>query len=159
MVNKKKSPSKPVNNVVYFEAEVERIKESQAEEKKLYPYLDEEEYPEEEGVTYEYTKDAVVYSIIPAVVGKLERYPKEKYLKRIKPMSKAEIERVIKGGNKPLYCEPNKPTFPYGKCPKCFNALKRKQGRFGEFLGCCSYPKCDYTANVPEDDSTQGDLA
>jgi DNA topoisomerase-1 len=30
------------------------------------------------------------------------------------------------------------------KCPRCESALARKQGRFGEFVACSSYPKCRY---------------
>ena len=29
-------------------------------------------------------------------------------------------------------------------CPRCGNRLKIKQGRFGEFTSCSSYPKCKY---------------
>jgi hypothetical protein len=28
-------------------------------------------------------------------------------------------------------------------CPKCIGPMKEKKGRFGLFMGCCSYPKCD----------------
>ena len=31
------------------------------------------------------------------------------------------------------------------KCPKCGNELVERKGRFGVFLGCRAYPKCDYT--------------
>jgi DNA topoisomerase-1 len=29
-------------------------------------------------------------------------------------------------------------------CPRCGSRLARKQGRFGEFVACSSYPKCRY---------------
>lgn len=32
-------------------------------------------------------------------------------------------------------------------CPRCGGALRRRKGRFGEFLGCSGYPKCRYTRN------------
>lgn len=34
------------------------------------------------------------------------------------------------------------------KCPKCGSVLKKRNGKFGEFWGCSSYPDCKYTRNV-----------
>ncbi|MBP7146611.1 MAG: type I DNA topoisomerase [Acidobacteria bacterium] len=31
------------------------------------------------------------------------------------------------------------------KCPQCGRPLARKQGRFGEYIGCTGYPECRYT--------------
>ena len=31
------------------------------------------------------------------------------------------------------------------KCPICGNDLVKKNGKYGEFLGCSNYPKCTYT--------------
>jgi len=33
-------------------------------------------------------------------------------------------------------------------CPKCGQVLKKRSGRFGEFLGCTGYPECKYTKNI-----------
>ena len=33
-------------------------------------------------------------------------------------------------------------------CPQCGAALVRRQGRFGDFLGCSAYPKCAHTQQV-----------
>jgi len=33
-------------------------------------------------------------------------------------------------------------------CPRCRSELVRRKGKFGEFLGCGSYPDCRYTRNV-----------
>lgn len=35
-------------------------------------------------------------------------------------------------------------------CPKCSGELKKRKGRFGEFLGCSNYPKCRYTRSVSQ---------
>ena len=32
-------------------------------------------------------------------------------------------------------------------CPRCGNLLKKRNGKFGAFLGCTSYPDCRYTEN------------
>ena len=34
------------------------------------------------------------------------------------------------------------------KCPRCGNVLRRRNGRYGEFWGCLSYPECRYTENI-----------
>lgn len=33
-------------------------------------------------------------------------------------------------------------------CPKCGSPLVRRNGKFGEFWGCTTYPRCRYTRNV-----------
>lgn len=33
-------------------------------------------------------------------------------------------------------------------CPKCGAELVRRNGKHGPFLGCGTYPKCDYTSNI-----------
>lgn len=30
-------------------------------------------------------------------------------------------------------------------CPRCGGKLYRREGKYGEFLGCSNYPKCNYT--------------
>lgn len=39
-------------------------------------------------------------------------------------------------------------TVPENICPKCGGVLMRRKGRFGEFWGCSSYPRCRYTRNA-----------
>jgi DNA topoisomerase I len=34
-------------------------------------------------------------------------------------------------------------------CEKCGSKLQLKKGRFGQFLGCTNYPKCDFTRQIP----------
>jgi len=47
-----------------------------------------------------------------------------------------------------------KHIFPNGdnKCPKCGGALGIKLSKFGPFIGCENYPKCDYTMRLNNDD-------
>ena len=33
-------------------------------------------------------------------------------------------------------------------CPKCGSPLLERQGKYGKFLGCRSYPNCKYTEEV-----------
>jgi DNA topoisomerase I len=40
------------------------------------------------------------------------------------------------------------------KCPKCGGQLAKRLGRNGFFIGCRSYPECDYTRNLDDDGST-----
>ena len=48
-----------------------------------------------------------------------------------------------------------KHIFPNGdnKCPKCGGALGIKLSKFGPFIGCENYPKCDYTMRLNNDDA------
>ena len=39
------------------------------------------------------------------------------------------------------------------KCPKCGGKLGIKLSKFGPFVGCENYPKCDYTMRLNNDDS------
>lgn len=34
------------------------------------------------------------------------------------------------------------------RCPVCGNYLIKRHGKFGEFYGCTSYPRCTYTENI-----------
>ncbi|MDO5848540.1 MAG: DNA topoisomerase I [Methanobrevibacter sp.] len=40
-----------------------------------------------------------------------------------------------------------------GKCPQCGGDLIKRSGRFGEFIGCKSFPKCRFTCGVDELDA------
>ena len=35
-------------------------------------------------------------------------------------------------------------------CPKCGNIMKKRNGKFGPFWGCMSYPECRFTRNIRE---------
>ena len=37
------------------------------------------------------------------------------------------------------------------KCPKCQNPLSIRLGKRGRFIGCTTYPECDYTRNLDDD--------
>lgn len=37
------------------------------------------------------------------------------------------------------------------KCPKCGNELVYREGKFGKFISCSTYPECDYTRNELEE--------
>lgn len=36
---------------------------------------------------------------------------------------------------------------PEQSCPQCGGVLVKRKGRYGEFLGCSSFPRCRYTRN------------
>ena len=40
-------------------------------------------------------------------------------------------------------------------CPKCGGKLGIKLSKYGAFIGCENYPKCDYTAHLTDGDATQ----
>ena len=35
-----------------------------------------------------------------------------------------------------------------GRCPRCGNSLVLRKGKYGNFYGCSSYPRCKYTQNT-----------
>ena len=35
-------------------------------------------------------------------------------------------------------------------CPECGNKIVIRQGRYGDFMACSTYPKCKFTKNLPE---------
>jgi DNA topoisomerase I len=41
-------------------------------------------------------------------------------------------------------------------CPECANALKKRWGRNGPFIGCDGYPECKYTRALPGEDGEDG---
>jgi DNA topoisomerase-1 len=38
-------------------------------------------------------------------------------------------------------------------CPKCGSKLVIRQGRYGEFMACSTYPKCKFTKNTPAEEA------
>ena len=41
-----------------------------------------------------------------------------------------------------------------GKCPDCGSDLIKRSGRYGEFIGCSSFPKCRFTKSIEEEKQT-----
>ena len=44
-------------------------------------------------------------------------------------------------------------------CPKCGKPLVKRQGRYGEFLGCSGYPKCRHIVNLKKQEGAEGEPA
>lgn len=40
------------------------------------------------------------------------------------------------------------PEVKVSVCPKCGSELVRRRGKYGAFLGCSTYPDCDYTEKL-----------
>jgi restriction system protein len=40
------------------------------------------------------------------------------------------------------------PKTDYQKCLKCGGVLIKREGKFGEFMGCSNYPRCKYTEKI-----------
>ena len=78
--------------------------------------------------------------------GELER---DKLLREFYKSFQEDLER-FKGDDDIT----KRATVPTGlQCPKCKkNNLNIRFGRSGEFLGCASYPECDFTSNFERDE-------
>ncbi|MDR1818916.1 MAG: DNA topoisomerase I [Methanobrevibacter sp.] len=48
--------------------------------------------------------------------------------------------------------KPNVSHIPevVGKCPECGEELIKRSGRYGEFVGCSSFPKCKFTSSIAD---------
>lgn len=51
---------------------------------------------------------------------------------------KLKLEELFEKGYLP------KITFVTNECPKCGSLLVKRNGKFGEFMGCPKYPKCTF---------------
>ncbi len=73
---------------------------------------------------------------------------KYRVMKQINKNNKIS-EEVIKGVPKSIKEEQNqqKIKIEYDKylCPRCTQLLVERKGPYGKFIGCSSYPKCNYT--------------
>lgn len=54
---------------------------------------------------------------------------------------KIEEHTEIKVDTKPI----NVKVYDKYKCPRCGSKLVKKHGPYGEFVGCSSFPKCNYS--------------
>ena len=43
---------------------------------------------------------------------------------------------------------PSQAALAVEACPRCGNILKRRNGKYGEFLGCTGYPDCRFTKDI-----------
>jgi DNA topoisomerase-1 len=62
--------------------------------------------------------------------------------------------RDEKGSIKPI--EPAIEEFSGKTCPKCASPMVIKPGRYGKFLACSGYPKCEYTESLSTNGSAAG---
>jgi RecB family exonuclease/uncharacterized C2H2 Zn-finger protein len=67
---------------------------------------------------------------------------------------KAQSDSTVVQKPKTVESEDGEPEF---FCPKCGSALKRRKGKFGDFLGCTGYPNCRYTMDVKEFENVERD--
>lgn len=98
-----------------------------------------------------YSKTPVIYSdqLFAEIVGQASDYS-------IPDTQLNEIIRRIEdpdGRPRPIPSRQNSPLLTTQrrdptKCPKCKNSLVLRNGRFGQFYGCSSYPRCKYTQNI-----------
>lgn len=54
--------------------------------------------------------------------------------------------------------QPSVPNDENPYCPKCSSLLTKRNGRYGEFYGCSSYPSCKFTCDVNDIENYIGQL-
>ena len=64
--------------------------------------------------------------------------------------NKIKEANIIKEKNIPLADKKvdNKKRVIDNKCPKCGSKLVKRNGKYGDFLGCSNYPECKYTREI-----------
>lgn len=75
-------------------------------------------------------------------------YPRCKYTENIHycPQCASEVKKDLDNGV--AKCTNKECDFESKLCPQCNGFLIRRNGRYGEFLGCENYPTCTYTENI-----------
>lgn len=63
---------------------------------------------------------------------------------------RCNIGKSDKIENQPKTEAETKSEMPNSICPRCGNQLVLRKGKYGDFYGCSSYPKCRYTRNLTE---------
>jgi len=78
------------------------------------------------------------------------RYPECKTTAQLKNLNKEENapaeENVAAANGEGEDKKDKTPKQKVGECPKCKSDLVIRKGRFGRFISCSNYPKCDYKA-------------
>lgn len=106
--------------------------------------------------TYLMRVDSLEFS--PAVVEKLldhsvrtVRRLKNLTVEKMRKMGLTEEEiKLIEAKLEELFAKSYLPkiTFVAKECPKCGSLLVKRDGKFGEFMGCPKYPKCNYARST-----------
>ncbi len=73
-----------------------------------------------------------------------EKFVEDKPIELIDSFKLVKYIRMAEKGNKKTEVIKDKPKV----CPDCGGNLIGKTGKYGKFLGCSNYPKCQYTENV-----------
>lgn len=94
----------------------------------------------------------------PAVVEKLldnsvrtVRRLKNLTVEKMRKMGLTEEEiKLIEAKLEELFAKSYLPkiTFVAKECSKCGSLLVKRDGKFGEFMGCPKYPKCNYSRST-----------
>ncbi len=62
--------------------------------------------------------------------------------KPIELIDKFKLMEYVQMANTPV------PEAKASACPKCGNELVKRSGKYGPFMGCSTYPECDYTEKL-----------
>ena len=101
-----------------------------------------------------YTQSKVTYASM--VVNYIQSKPKQLSIEKIDEIYNEIMENRITNeeiiheheDNVRLYKEYKEKIANSGICPRCGAKLVEKQGKYGKFYGCSSYPKCRYVKNI-----------
>ena len=70
---------------------------------------------------------------------------KYKFRKSVNEPFKNSVESSSEETEKTKETPIESQSYTKYKCPRCGSKLVKRHGPFGDFIGCSSYPKCNYT--------------
>ncbi|MCK9336928.1 MAG: UvrD-helicase domain-containing protein [Arcobacteraceae bacterium] len=78
-------------------------------------------------------------------------YPRCKYTDNVHYCPQCLSETIKNLENKVAQCSNNECDFESALCVKCNGYMIRRNGQFGEFLGCSNYPNCNHSERIQEE--------
>jgi len=75
-----------------------------------------------------------------------EKFAEDNMIDPVNGYELLELIKVSGVDNSPLFS--NTANQKSGSCPICGAELKLKDGKYGKFYGCSSYPKCEFTKSI-----------
>lgn len=85
-------------------------------------------------------------------------FPRCKYTENIHYCPRCGSEVLKNKEKKMAQCTNDDCTFEAELCIKCSGYMIERNGRYGNFLGCENYPKCDYTKRVNNNNNINLDM-
>ncbi|OIR25461.1 UvrD-helicase domain-containing protein [Bathymodiolus thermophilus thioautotrophic gill symbiont] len=81
-------------------------------------------------------------------------FPRCKYTENVQYCPECNKEVFRSEGNKSAKCSNSNCDFEAELCVKCSGYMVKRPGKYGQFLGCTNYPKCNHKSKINESNIT-----